>query len=191
MPRKPNLPRQDGSVVIKRTANRRFYSSNPSQYLRLDDILKLFHDGVDLVIVDMATGVDITDSILKQAIILRERGPEALLSDRFLSCLIATCGTPTWGLVPAFLQLALDAFIDHQTLYRSYLTELRRLTGQIAVDEPAVKLFFNDFFRTAMVNLENAVSPDSEANQTMSLDQASAKAAPLELKASAKQASDG
>lgn len=58
----------NGPVQIKRYPNRRFYASNTRKYVSLAEIEEMIRSGIDVEIIDSATGEDITRVILIQMI---------------------------------------------------------------------------------------------------------------------------
>jgi polyhydroxyalkanoate synthesis repressor PhaR len=58
-------------VVIKRYGNRRLYHPEAAAYLTLDDVAAMVENDEDVVVLEAATGDDITPSILHQ--IIRQR----------------------------------------------------------------------------------------------------------------------
>jgi polyhydroxyalkanoate synthesis repressor PhaR len=61
------------SRVIKRYSNRKLYDTSESRYVTLSVVAELIKDGVDLVIIDNATGEDITTRTLAQVLLEEER----------------------------------------------------------------------------------------------------------------------
>ena len=50
----------DGTVIIKKYANRRLYNTASSSYITLDDLAQMTREGTDFKVLDAKTGADIT-----------------------------------------------------------------------------------------------------------------------------------
>jgi len=60
-------------VTIKRYPNRKLYNTESKKYITLDGISDLIRDGVEVVVVDHATGEDLTALTLSQILFEREK----------------------------------------------------------------------------------------------------------------------
>jgi len=58
-----------GRVVIRKYENRRLYDTASSRYVNLDDIAQMVREGVDVQVLDAATGEDLTRLVLTQIIV--------------------------------------------------------------------------------------------------------------------------
>jgi len=65
------MARIDEPITIKQYANRRLYHTGTGIYVTLEDLAEMAEDDEDFVVFDVATGADITRSMLKQIIIER------------------------------------------------------------------------------------------------------------------------
>jgi polyhydroxyalkanoate synthesis repressor PhaR len=105
-------------IVIKKYANRRLYNTAKSSYVTLDDLAKMVRAGEDFVVFDAKTGEDITRSVLTQIIVDEEAGEQNMLPTNFLRELIRLYGDPLQGMVPSYLDAAMDAFSRNQEQLR-------------------------------------------------------------------------
>jgi polyhydroxyalkanoate synthesis repressor PhaR len=105
-------------VVIKKYANRRLYNTAKSSYVTLDDLAKMVRSGEDFVVFDAKTGEDITRSVLTQIIVEEEAGEQNMLPTKFLRELIRLYGDPLQGVVPSYLDAAMEAFNRNQEQLR-------------------------------------------------------------------------
>ncbi|MFK7942263.1 MAG: polyhydroxyalkanoate synthesis repressor PhaR [Paracoccaceae bacterium] len=105
-------------VVIKKYANRRLYNTSKSSYVTLDDLAKMVRDGEDFGVFDAKTGEDITRSVLTQIIVEEEGKDQNMLPTGFLRELIRLYGDPLQGVVPGYLDAAMQAFNRNQTEIR-------------------------------------------------------------------------
>ena len=62
------------SVIIKKYENRRLYDSTNSRYVNLEEIAQMVRDGIDVQVVDAASGEDLTRMVLTQIIAENAKG---------------------------------------------------------------------------------------------------------------------
>ena len=105
-------------VVIKKYANRRLYNTRKSSYVTLDDLSKMVREGEDFAVFDAKTGEDITRSVLTQIIVEEEAKEQNMLPTNFLRELIRLYGDPLQGVVPAYLDAAMQTFARNQDQMR-------------------------------------------------------------------------
>ena len=105
-------------IVIKKYANRRLYNTARSSYVTLDDLSKMVRDGEDFGVFDAKTGEDITRSVLTQIIVEEEGKDQNMLPTGFLRELIRLYGDPLQGVVPGYLDAAMQAFNRNQAEMR-------------------------------------------------------------------------
>lgn len=109
------MDKSDGKVTIKKYANRRLYDTESSAYITLDRLAELVREGREFEVVDAKTGDDITRQVLTQIIVDEEsRGGAAMLPVNFLKQLIGLYGNSMQGVVPQYLEAAMDAFQRNQ-----------------------------------------------------------------------------
>jgi polyhydroxyalkanoate synthesis repressor PhaR len=85
--------------VIKRYANRKLYDPSARRYVTLEGIAGLVGGGVELEIVDQASGEDITNLVLAQVLLEGVRQKTARVPRQVLARLIRLAGAPSsdWG----------------------------------------------------------------------------------------------
>ena len=105
-------------VVIKKYANRRLYNTRKSSYVTLDDLSRMVRDGEDFAVFDAKSGDDITRSVLTQIIVEEEAKEQNMLPTNFLRELIRLYGDPLQGVVPGYLDAAMQAFSQNQEQMR-------------------------------------------------------------------------
>jgi polyhydroxyalkanoate synthesis repressor PhaR len=110
-------------VVVKKYANRRLYNTESSSYITLDNLAEMVRTGRDFVVYDAKTGEDITRSVLTQIIVEEEGKGRAMLPTGFLRQLIGFYGNSMQGLVPNYLEKAMDAFAEQQEKVRVTVQE--------------------------------------------------------------------
>ncbi|MEM6663307.1 MAG: polyhydroxyalkanoate synthesis repressor PhaR [Pseudomonadota bacterium] len=116
-------------IVIKKYANRRLYNTAKSSYVTLDDLSKMVRDNEDFAVFDAKTGEDITRSVLTQIIVEEEAKDQNMLPTNFLRELIRLYGDPLQGVVPGYLDAAMDAFARNQDQMRSAFTAGTPMAG--------------------------------------------------------------
>ena len=102
-------------ITIKKYANRRLYDTESSSYITLDKLAGMIRDGRDFEVIDAKSGEDITHQVLTQIIVEEEARGSTLLPVNFLRQLIGMYGGKTEGMVPPFLEAAMDAFQKQQS----------------------------------------------------------------------------
>ena len=116
--RKAEASAETDKVVIKKYANRRLYNTRKSSYVTLDDLSKMVREGEDFAVYDAKTGEDITRSVLTQIIVEEEAKEQNMLPTNFLRELIRLYGDPLQGVVPGYLDAAMEAFSRNQDQMR-------------------------------------------------------------------------
>lgn len=110
-------------VVVKKYANRRLYNTESSSYITLDNLAEMVRTGRDFVVYDARTGEDITRGVLTQIIVDEESKGRAMLPTGFLRQLIGFYGNSMQGLVPDYLEKAMEAFAEQQEKVRVTVQE--------------------------------------------------------------------
>jgi polyhydroxyalkanoate synthesis repressor PhaR len=113
----------EGTVVVKKYANRRLYNTATSSYVTLDDLSQMVKEGTDFIVYDAKTGEDITRSVLTQIIFEQESRGQNLLPIQFLRRLIRFYGDSLGGFVPSYLEASMEAFARQQEEMRSRFSD--------------------------------------------------------------------
>lgn len=108
-----------GKVIIKKYANRRLYDTESSTYITLDRLAEMTREGREFEVVDAKTGEDITRHVLTQIIVDEEARGSTMLPVNFLKQLIGLYGNSMQGMVPQYLEAAMDAFQRNQNAVQS------------------------------------------------------------------------
>ncbi|WP_267393834.1 MULTISPECIES: polyhydroxyalkanoate synthesis repressor PhaR [unclassified Sphingomonas] len=109
----------DGTVIIKKYANRRLYNTETSSYITLDHLATMTREGRDFKVIDAKTEEDITHSVLTQIIMDEENRGQAMLPVGFLRQLIAMYGDSMQALVPGYLDASMENFRRNQAQFKS------------------------------------------------------------------------
>ncbi|MBR0666014.1 polyhydroxyalkanoate synthesis repressor PhaR [Roseomonas hellenica] len=112
-------PQAQPPVVVKKYANRRLYNTESSSYVTLEDLANMVRQGRDFVVYDAKSGDDITRSVLTQIIVEEESKGHNLLPTSFLRQLIGFYGDNLQGLVPRYLEFAMEGFSRQQEQMKS------------------------------------------------------------------------
>ena len=115
------MARSSDKVTIKKYANRRLYDTESSAYITLDRLAEMVREGREFEVVDAKTGEDITRQVLTQIIVEEEARGSTMLPVNFLKQLIGLYGNSMQGMVPQYLEAAMDAFQRNQSAMRDAL----------------------------------------------------------------------
>ena len=108
------MAKTSGKVTIKKYANRRLYDTESSAYITLDRLAEMVREGREFEVVDAKSGEDITRHVLTQIIVDEEARGSTMLPVNFLKQLIGLYGNSMQGVVPQYLEAAMDAFKRNQ-----------------------------------------------------------------------------
>lgn len=108
----------EGTIVIKKYANRRLYNTASSSYITLDDLASMVRENVEFAVFDAKSGEDITHSILTQIIMDEEANGEQMLPVSFLRQLISMYGNSMQSMMPSYLEATVTNFREKQTEIR-------------------------------------------------------------------------
>ena len=115
------MAKPSAKVTIKKYANRRLYDTESSAYITLDRLAAMVREGREFEVLDAKTGEDLTRSVLTQIIVDEEAHGGTMLPINFLRQLIGLYGNSMQGMVPQYLEAAMDAFQRNQTAMRDAL----------------------------------------------------------------------
>ena len=112
------MAKSSAKVTIKKYANRRLYDTESSTYITLDRLAAMVREGREFEVVDAKTGEDLTRAVLTQIIVDEESRGTTMLPVNFLRQLIGLYGNQMQGMVPQYLEAAMDAFQKNQSAMR-------------------------------------------------------------------------
>ena len=112
------MAKSSGKVTIKKYANRRLYDTESSTYITLDRLAQMVREGREFEVVDAKSGEDITRQVLTQIIVDEESRGATMLPVNFLKQIIGLYGNSMQGMVPQYLEAAMDAFHRNQSAIR-------------------------------------------------------------------------
>jgi polyhydroxyalkanoate synthesis repressor PhaR len=100
--------------VVKKYPNRRLYDTQTSGYITLDDVKKLVLANHPFKVMDAKTDEDLTRSILLQIILEEEGSGAPLFTAPMLSQMIRFYGNAMQGVMGAYLEKTMSAFVEIQ-----------------------------------------------------------------------------
>ena len=100
--------------LIKKYPNRRLYDTQTSAYITLADVKQLVLENEDFRVVDAKSDEDLTRSILLQIILEEEASGAPLFTSQMLSQIIRFYGHAMQGMMGAYLEKSMAAFVDIQ-----------------------------------------------------------------------------
>lgn len=115
--------KKDDVIVVKKYANRRLYDTGRSSYVTLDDLCDMIKEGQEFVVQDAKTSEDLTQQVLTQIIVEQESRGQSMLPPNFLRTLIKFYGDGMQGVVPNYLEQALQNFVAHQETFRNSMSK--------------------------------------------------------------------
>ena len=162
-------------MTIKKYANRRLYDTESSAYITLDRLAAMVREGREFEVVDAKTGEDLTRQVLTQIIVDEEARGTTMLPINFLRQLIGLYGNSMQGMVPQYLEAAMEAFQRNQTA-------LRDSFGGSAFADIAKRnmAMFEEASRAFVPNSKSEASPKQKADSDV--DQLRAELAALQAK---------
>lgn len=106
------------SRLIKKYPNRRLYDTQTSAYITLADVRQLVLENEDFRVVDAKSDEDLTRSILLQIILEAEASGAPLFTSQMLSQIIRFYGHAMQGMMGAYLEKSMGAFVDIQSTFQ-------------------------------------------------------------------------
>ncbi|HZU25497.1 MAG TPA: polyhydroxyalkanoate synthesis regulator DNA-binding domain-containing protein [Bryobacteraceae bacterium] len=108
---------ETGRVVIRKYENRRLYDTANSRYVNLDDIAQMVRDGVDVQVVDAASGEDLTRLVLTQIIVEDVKAPGSGFPLDVLRQMVVASGRVSRETVVKYTKAMFDMY---QNTYRAF-----------------------------------------------------------------------
>jgi polyhydroxyalkanoate synthesis repressor PhaR len=125
-----SAPARPGTRVLKKYPNRRLYDTESSAYITLADVKGMVLRNADFVVRDAKTGEDLTRAILLQIILEEETGGVPMFSEQMLANIIRFYGHAMQGMMGAYMEKNLQAFVDMQ---KRFAEQAQGLAGQPAL----------------------------------------------------------
>jgi len=111
--------------VIKKYPNRRLYDTEKSKYIKVNDVLSIIRDeGVDLQVVDVETGEDVTRSVLIQIILDQENGDTPIFTNKMLTRFIRVYDDAAQSMFEELLDKNLQLFSEQQKKMQAQMEDM-------------------------------------------------------------------
>lgn len=108
-------------VLIKKYENRRLYDATNSRYINLEEVAQLVQQGIEVQVVDAASGEDITRMVLTQIIAEGAKAPESNFPLDILRQMIIASGRASQESAVRYTKAMLDLY---QSTYRALVPAL-------------------------------------------------------------------
>jgi polyhydroxyalkanoate synthesis repressor PhaR len=108
----------NASRLIKKYPNRRLYDTQTSAYITLADVKQLVLENEVFRVIDAKSDADLTRSILLQIILEEEASGAPQFSSEMLSQIIRFYGHAMQGMMGAYLEKTMEAFIEIQNKFQ-------------------------------------------------------------------------
>ncbi len=116
--------------LIKKYENRRLYDTTGSRYVNLEDVARMVRDGIDVQVVDAATGEDLTRVVLTQVIMEDAKGNSSDLPLDLLRKLIMASDRATHDFLAWYLTTVTEMYHKAESaLHSNPLDVVRGLLG--------------------------------------------------------------
>src|SRR5579884_2202810 len=125
---------ETGRVVIRKYENRRLYDTANSRYVNLDDIAQMVRDGVDVQVVDAASGEDLTRLVLTQIIVEDVKAPGSGFPLDVLRQMVVASGRVSRETVVKYTKAMFDMY---QNTYRAFTPGLTPFNFMQSMMEPS------------------------------------------------------
>lgn len=103
--------------TIKKYSNRRLYDTEDSRYVTLPEVRQLLIDGVEIKVLDVVTGEDITRTILIQIISEQENGGQPMFTEELLTQMIRFYGGAFQSVFTDYLGKTVEMLSSQQRAY--------------------------------------------------------------------------
>ena len=125
------------TVLIKKYENRRLYDTANSRYVNLDDIAQMVRDGVDVRVVDAATGEDLTRLVLTQIIVEKAKVPGSAFPLEMLRQMIMATGRLSQEGLRAYMKATLDFYQNTYGAFMPPFAPFASATGRSSESQSA------------------------------------------------------
>lgn len=115
-------------ILLKKYSNRRLYNTNSSEYVTLQEVANLIHQGLTVEVVDAKSKEDVTALILTQIILEEARQNNCLLPISLLHTIIKYGDNLLAEFFETYLQKSMKNFIEYKTATASQYDKWLELT---------------------------------------------------------------
>lgn len=125
--------------LIRKYPGRRLYDTKDSKYIVFSDVKKLIQDGVELQVVEVKTGVDVTRNILLQIILDQENNTNPIFSVETLKSIISFYGHSMQSIMGSHLERSFSFFLplhakateSTQNILNAYIDQVKDMYVEI------------------------------------------------------------
>ena len=121
----------------KQYPTRQLYDTELSHYLTVSDLRQLIVEGEEFIVIDVASGDNITRSVLLQIINEQESSGQPLFTTEILTHLIRFYGGTTQKMFTDYLERSLGLFVEQQQAYQDRLADFLGQTSVGTMSEMA------------------------------------------------------
>lgn len=104
------MPMKPKTVLIKKYENRRLYDSTNSRYVNLEEVAQMVKEGLEVQVLDAATGEDLTRLVLTQIIAESAKAPDSAFPVDVLRQMVIATGKATQEGTLKYMQAVLDMY---------------------------------------------------------------------------------
>jgi polyhydroxyalkanoate synthesis repressor PhaR len=118
------------TVAIKKYPNRRYYDSNQSRHVTLEDIHRMIRAGLRVEVTDSKTGADITSRVLAQIILEMDSLKLGLFPSPLLHKLIQSNDAIVHEFVELYFNQALEWFLSSREAFENHFRQAMGLASR-------------------------------------------------------------
>lgn len=109
------------AVIIKKYENRRLYDMTNSKYVNLDEIAQFVREGLEVKVIDAATGEDLTRLTLTQIIIEDAKAADSAFPLDMLRQMVMACGQASQESALTYMKTMFDVYQNaYQNAYQAF-----------------------------------------------------------------------
>ncbi len=124
---------------IKKYSNRRLYDTEESRYVTLSEVRELIIGGIEIQVVDVVSGEDITRQILIQIISEQEAGGQPMFTKELLTQMIRFYGGAFQSVFTDYLGKTVEMLNSQQQAYHQQWNEMLNAGSMTSMNELAQK----------------------------------------------------
>jgi polyhydroxyalkanoate synthesis repressor PhaR len=109
-PVKQEMRSMEKKIIIKKYENRRLYDVTHSRYVNLDEIARTVQDGVDIQVLDAASGEDITRLVMTQIVTECAKAPDSVFPLDILRQMVVASGKASQESAMTYMRAVTDMY---------------------------------------------------------------------------------
>lgn len=119
----------DNRILIKRYGNRRLYDTRQKRYINLEVIAQLIQEGHEVAVIDNHSQEDITQQVLTQVILEREKTDQNIFPLSVLHLLIRQNDATLREFFHRYMSLSLQAFLTFKEGFDKQMQAFSQMPG--------------------------------------------------------------